>query len=375
MADLLFPELWGITFSLGCVVAMAGCVFAAVNRKFPLRPRLLLAAWLLCLALILFEYSVLLSGNYHTWPHLIFVSSFCWYWLGPLFFLFVRERFSERQLQWSDAIHLFPGAWAAVLTVPFYLQAAEAKIAALEAMNVAAVSPGDLFPSLLLLVYQFAAWRLVRRHEVRYKSQQSGTGGEAFRPMTILTAVYFFYTVAELTGLTTLRLTGLFLNELIVVSALSLTVFALAAWAMFLRFPQELFPVQVEADPEPPSSGPEVTALVKRLVELMESDEPYLEPDLRLGDLAAKLEVTRHTLSAALNRELNTSFYDFVNGYRVAETQKRLLDPAYQHYSILAIGFDCGFNSKASFNRIFRNVVGQTPSAYRKMQLATSSPA
>ena len=67
-----------------------------------------------------------------------------------------------------------------------------------------------------------------------------------------------------------------------------------------------------------------------------------------------------------LNRELNTTFYDFINHYRVEETKQRLLSPDYRHYSIIAIAFDCGFNSEASFNRIFRQATGSTPSQYRK---------
>jgi len=67
-----------------------------------------------------------------------------------------------------------------------------------------------------------------------------------------------------------------------------------------------------------------------------------------------------------LNRDLEESFYDFVNGYRVAEIRDRLADPGTKHLNILALALDAGFASKSTFNQAFRKLTGVTPSAYRK---------
>ena len=69
------------------------------------------------------------------------------------------------------------------------------------------------------------------------------------------------------------------------------------------------------------------------------------------------------------------SFYDFVNEYRVKEASKRLLDPAYREYTILAIALDAGFHSKTSFNRMFKKVTGLTPSQYIKQHSLPNSAA
>jgi AraC-like DNA-binding protein len=100
----------------------------------------------------------------------------------------------------------------------------------------------------------------------------------------------------------------------------------------------------------------------------MNSVKPYLEPELTLMELAAKLSVTPHNLSQVFNCEIKKSFFDFVNEYRVGEAKKLLSSPQYSHYSILGIALDAGFNSKSAFYTAFGKHVGTTPSEFRKRQ-------
>ena len=88
--------------------------------------------------------------------------------------------------------------------------------------------------------------------------------------------------------------------------------------------------------------------------------------DLTLQDLADTLSISPHNLSEIINTQLGKNFYDFVNGYRVDAVQQRLTDPAYAHLTVLAIGLDAGFNSKSSFNAVFKKHVKMTPSQYRE---------
>lgn len=105
------------------------------------------------------------------------------------------------------------------------------------------------------------------------------------------------------------------------------------------------------------------------LLRIMETDKPYLNCDLTLRDLAEKLSISTHNLSEILNTRLNQNFYDFINRYRVEEVKQRLADNESQNYSLIAIAFDSGFNSKSAFNTIFKKHTGITPSQYRKQLL------
>jgi AraC-like DNA-binding protein len=76
--------------------------------------------------------------------------------------------------------------------------------------------------------------------------------------------------------------------------------------------------------------------------------------------------VSRNLLSQAINERTGQNFYDFVNFYRVETVKERLKDPEKRDMNVLHIAFDAGFNTKATFNAVFKKSTGLTPSQYRK---------
>jgi len=106
--------------------------------------------------------------------------------------------------------------------------------------------------------------------------------------------------------------------------------------------------------------------IVLQLLDMMDRQMPYTDPSLTLSQLAEMIAVSPHNLSEVINSRLKKNFYDFVNGYRIDQVKKDLVDPAKQHLKILTIAFDAGFNSKATFNTLFKEKSGKTPSEFRK---------
>jgi AraC-like DNA-binding protein len=104
----------------------------------------------------------------------------------------------------------------------------------------------------------------------------------------------------------------------------------------------------------------------KRLLEFLIEKKPYLESNLKLLDIAIELDIAPHILSNVINEDLGKNYFDLINSCRVDEAKKMLVNPKFDNYTILSIAFDCGFNSKSSFNRIFKNQTGFTPSMYQK---------
>ena len=126
-------------------------------------------------------------------------------------------------------------------------------------------------------------------------------------------------------------------------------------------------------DPHDPEPEPEVRSRdydrqKKQLSALMEKQQAFLRPDYTLRHLAEDAGMNINEVSEVINAGFGYNFNEFVNRYRVEEVKKRLIDPQYTHLSILAIAFDSGFNSKASFNRIFKQLTGQTPSQFAREQ-------
>lgn len=107
---------------------------------------------------------------------------------------------------------------------------------------------------------------------------------------------------------------------------------------------------------------------IEKLMKLMNTGKPYLDADLTLPSLAAMLQIPSHQLSRIINDKLGLNFFDFVNQYRIEEVKAKINDPAFDNLSLLGIAFECGFNTKSAFNRVFKKLTGLTPSEYKKKQ-------
>ncbi|MDB4335200.1 helix-turn-helix transcriptional regulator [bacterium] len=110
----------------------------------------------------------------------------------------------------------------------------------------------------------------------------------------------------------------------------------------------------------------ETNELLKKLNEAMTKKQMYLRPKLSLQELAEYIDINPKYLSALINNETNKNFYDFVNEFRIEMAKKELISAENTHLTISAISTICGFNSKSTFNEVFKKYTGQTPSAFIK---------
>ena len=136
-------------------------------------------------------------------------------------------------------------------------------------------------------------------------------------------------------------------------------------------FTSEVTSTPIDIDkPDKPYSGTslkeeDTQQYIAILDDYMKNEKPYLNNELTLHQLATEVNILPHYLSRVINEHYKQNFFDFVNQYRVNEFIHRLPNPKYSNYSLLAIAFDCGFNSKTTFNRYFKKAIGLTPSEYK----------
>ena len=116
-----------------------------------------------------------------------------------------------------------------------------------------------------------------------------------------------------------------------------------------------------------------VADYVNKIKKYMLIEKPYLNRELTIFDLSDQLKIPRHILSEVINEHMGKNFYHLVNEYRVNEVKERMKNDEYKHLTILAIAYDSGFNSKSSFNTIFKERTGQTPSEYMNTLSARNS--
>ncbi len=147
------------------------------------------------------------------------------------------------------------------------------------------------------------------------------------------------------------------------------------------QLPDQLFPVtNVEVENPTPSrqaiestepaqtkfdlSAEKLAAMKEAILQALESKQAYLDADLNIQKLASIVQVSPALLSAVVNQAFGKNFRNLVNDYRLAHVKKKLKDPASAHLSISGVAYESGFNSEASFYRIFKSAEGMSPKEY-----------
>lgn len=112
---------------------------------------------------------------------------------------------------------------------------------------------------------------------------------------------------------------------------------------------------------------------VKILIAEFIKRKEYLDPDLTLTSMARSLNISPNKLSEVLGKYLNTSFYDLINKKRIEEIKRAISNPEYQNWTILAIAFEHGYNSKSTFNSAFKKYTGMTPTQFKQLNTEKST--
>ncbi|MCB1185097.1 helix-turn-helix transcriptional regulator [bacterium] len=321
-----------------------------------------------------------------TWFLVFLVGPAYWFHLRSL----VRPDAGWRR---RDLLHVVPALVILVDGVPWLTAPAEQKIA--WQRHLAAGGAWHMGPRLVAKVclhvlqngvYLVAGLRLLREAEGRLAECSADTdvqeGLGALRAVIRWFGVWSVLYLLLFLGLTFVGRYGAAIDKTWMLAiALSVQATALVVLHRPDAFGARLAWAREEPTPAPAGDGqsaptadprysrslldPATLASHRRAFEdLMENDKLFRDRSLRLADLAARLGISAHHLSQTLNRELGGSFFEVVNGYRVAEVQRLMALPASRRRTLLALAFDAGFNNKNSFNRAFRQVTGETPSAY-----------
>ncbi|MEQ6124826.1 helix-turn-helix domain-containing protein [Pseudotenacibaculum sp. MALMAid0570] len=111
----------------------------------------------------------------------------------------------------------------------------------------------------------------------------------------------------------------------------------------------------------------EAMILIETLKKVMNEESLYKNPNLKSSDVALKIQLTTHQFSQLLNDNLGKNFASFINEYRIEEAKKRLLSNS--NFTLEAIAYDCGFNSKSTFYTAFKKIEGVTPTQFKSSNL------
>ena len=125
---------------------------------------------------------------------------------------------------------------------------------------------------------------------------------------------------------------------------------------------ETIIDIDYEIFEEKPS--PELEAWKRKIETLLQEEKPYQNPELTLTDLSKKLETNASIISRTINQGFQMNFNDFINNYRIEAVKTMFQNGEHKKSTLLGIAFDCGFNSKATFNRAFKKNTGFSPKEY-----------
>lgn len=357
---------------LASVVAFCAllALLSAANTRIPGGSRGFIIAFFVLYGMTAFDTLVFWGEGvkyaaFELWPWLLTLFSFAAFALGPILYWLMRSELRPNsRFAWQQYLHLLPA-----VATPFYLYwACYSKPVDVQRQLILNLGlygiPEVNFLAFVVLkklspvAYGvFSIWPLLRRT----------SGGEIAKPrLSYLLWLSCGFTSIQLLGLlihfaahwfapSTLDVFGIVGNYLVLCLLGVLLVMNFSGTAS-ISHPSS----------EASAGGAESLALAQQVRHLVEQQKPYLNPRLTLERFSEPLDTPPRQVSAAINRHFQQNFQEYINRHRVEAAKQLLRSHSASGLTILEIGQMAGFNSKATFNRIFKNTVSMTPTSYRQ---------
>lgn len=351
--------IWTIVYTL---IFGQGIFIAAVlffHKKGSLLANKSLALLMIVFSSAVLEQLIRISGLFTLLPHILFVSVPFWYALAPAYYLYAKNLVEKNnRFTIKETWHALPFFGVILLLLPYYFWDKQKKIA-----YITNPSQFDEFIILSVILnsvmvlqnvlYLTMAIRLLSKHDVYSKLN---------RIIRFLFGVMMGYVIFNFINAMYYLLTG---ETLVHWGNWSIPIFAVIIYMIaFISFvyPEAIF-FTMWSKNNNTLSKERREDILKHLYILMEQEKIYRDPDLRYTEVATRLGISARSLSALMSEDIGTTFNSFINTYRVKDAQNQLKE-RYSEETLLAIALDSGFSGKSSFNRIFKEQTGLTPSEF-----------
>lgn len=354
-----------------------------ILTKKPLRIAYIILCVLIIVFAVLFGLDIL--QHYNIIPAKRSVISLCLTMLfAPLFYLYskyITRNFDEFNRR--DYLHVLPSLL--LLSIFLFLKALPSNnsvpfLALFEKYKWIKIAYGFIF-QILFIVYTISALKIVIRFKKQTKHYYSFNSYKISLNWLIAMIVLFFFIIALIIISSIVYEKNNFYSDVIIFRHLTelFYVYILGVWGFNQnQLNSEIEPVSINNDElliEDLASGKyqksglksdDVKNHLETLMHCMQDSEVWKDTELSISKLANQTSIPKYHISEVLNAHLGKSFYVFVNEYRIEYAKKLLMDKKYNNWSILAIAYECGFNSKAAFNSFFKKQTQLTPSEFKK---------
>lgn len=360
-------DTWTIIFLIAAVQGYFIAFVLAVWRRGNRIANRLLALLMLLFALTLTEY-VLYWTNYISWyPHMAHLSTHFPFLFGPIIWLYLRTIYDNKPLGQQDLLHLVPFALALAVFAPWYGLDAGNKRAILINSQGFPVPVWLLRPVMWLRIIHLMAYGI---WNIRFIRRQPRVGATT-RWALLLNGFFLGFTVAYASYFILVRFA--FFNSAwdYQISAAMTAFIYLIAYAGYAQ--PSVFegyswmePAAVAKYRNSGLTSEASRTLLRQLVQIMENEKLYRDPELSLDVLSGRLGASKHHVSQVINEHLGGSFFDYVNHLRIAEAKRLLAETRRRDLHVIEAAYKVGFNNKVSFNTAFKKATGMTPTEFRK---------
>lgn len=342
---------------------------------------IILAFWLFIIGLHLFQYYLLITKQIFLYPSLLGVGLPFPLLHGPFLFLYISALTQQTPInKTSLALHFIPVVVFYLLLIPFLSSSSQHKISVFN--NEGKGYEWYMVPLIIAIYlsgvsYVIASLVRLRGYKKRIVNEFSNTEKISLNWLRYLIysiALIWIFVIAG-TDQMVFGSTVLFVCVLGYFGVKQMGIFTSATSGV--KQEEKEASIQIEAPSEEETTAPlkpkyeksglteaQAATIYGNLMKSISNEKVFTDPELTLGILARKLDVHSNHLSQVINTYEQKNFYDFINFHRIEEFKRIVAMSESRNYTLVSLAYDCGFNSKASFNRNFKKVTGVAPSEF-----------
>lgn len=298
--------------------------------------------------------------------------------LGPLLYLYVKKitDFSYR-ISMKDSIHFVPLLIELIVHLIISRQALAKNVIGIDTSAYLKLMPIiQLLAIISIVIYCIYALKAIKTYHLWLNKNYSNNDAYSlrwlYRLLIVFATLWFLWVPYTLIDYVIFNF-QLAINDYYPIYVLLSIITIWISAEAFLKPEVILLETSKQNTIEKEDPSEEITKKASWLKEQMTTNLFYLNSELTLKSLADNLNIHPNVLSKVINDGLDKNFSDFVNEYRVNAIIDKLHSGNYNHITLLGISFECGFNSKTTFNRVFKNIKGITPLNYKKSIKAKST--
>jgi AraC-like DNA-binding protein len=384
--------LWIIGASQGFLLTM----FLILKKDRRINSPLILFVFLTSVELF-FQY-IYASELIFQYPHLLYISEPFSMLSGVLIFFYARNILSGAFiLRKSDLLFFIPFLLYVIYYFPSYNQSAEDKVFDIIDFYNAGISWDEnlyewIAEVIVTIPFLIFSVRLSNKYHKRIKenfSDISKISYKVVRNLVIAFAVLYFLEILTIILAYTKPQIAVSLNSFLFVFVIGI-VYMLGYDALVRKNTETVKLIYIQENQSHETSevriktenseieitpkykknslpDSKLNEISKKIECYITNEKPYRNPELRLNDLALLIQEHPHHVSQVINDTYKKNFYDFINFYRIEESKILLKSHEFNKFTITAIGFEVGFNSKSAFYSSFKKLANITPVQFKKM--------